>query len=416
MSFQQTNVIHVKYHRGDTTIPVGRLAFLNRKIFFEYTSSFLGLGIEISPFKLPTKPGVLSCEDRVFDGLFGVFNDSLSDGWGRLLLDRKLLKMGINSESLTPLDRLQFVGSHGMGALLYEPEISEGTSHQLLQKDLDGIASECFQMQEHEEDRFVDELLMLNGSSAGARPKILVSLMPNKQEFQIANNSNVSCSNWMIKFRSSLDPKDVGSIEYAYHLMAIDSGLDVPEARLFKSKEHAGYFGVKRFDRQGSAFVHMHTLSGLLHIDHRIPSVDYETLMKATLWLTKDVRECEKQFRNVVFNVLAHNRDDHAKNFSFLMDTNGSWRVSPAYDLVFSSGPAGEHHSTIMGEGKNPTVSHLLKLAAIASLQPQQALNIIDEVKESVSKWSDFAKKAHVGTKSCSHIQKELARVLKYLA
>lgn len=412
MQFQQTNVIHVKYAQGSTVIPVGRIALVNRKIFFEYASSFLGLGLELSPFKLPVKLGVIGCDERMFDGLFGVFNDSLPDGWGRLLLDRKLQKLGLNPNALTPLDRLRYVGSHGMGALMYEPEIDLDGLHQI-HEDLDVIANECFQFQEHEEDQYVDELLVLNGSSGGARPKILVNLIPNETKFQIETDSNLFQNNWIIKFRSSVDPKDVGSIEYAYHLMAIDAGLNVPEARLFKSKQHNGYFGVKRFDRQGSTSVHMHTFSGLLHIDHRIPSVDYEALMKATLWLSKDVRECEKQFRNIVFNVLAHNRDDHAKNFSFLMDQNGGWKISPAYDLIFSSGPAGEHHTTIMGEGKNPKASHLLRLAAIGSLDPGKALEIIDQVKASVAKWRHFAAEAFVSSKSSSHIQTELDRVFK---
>ncbi len=410
MSFQHINVIHVKYCSGHTTIPMGRLALVNRKIFFEYAPSFLGLGIELSPFKLPVKPGVIASEDYIFDGLFGVFNDSLPDGWGRLLLDRKLLNLGMNPDSMTPLDRLRYVGSHGLGALMYEPEIPQ--RHCLWQKDLDIISDECLQFQDQDKDQFVDELLALNGSSAGARPKILVNLTSNKTGLEIESDQSSSNNHWIIKFRSSLDPKDAGPIEYAYHLMAIEAGLDVPEAYLFKSKQEEGYFGVKRFDRQESGFLHMHTFSGLLHIDHRIPSVDYTMLIKATLWLTKDVRECEKQFRNAVFNVLAHNRDDHSKNFSFLMDQNGTWRISPSYDLIFSSGPGGEHHSTIMGEGKNPKISHLLKLAEVASIQPQKALSIIDQVKEAVSKWPHFSKQAFVSTKSSDRIQKELARGL----
>ena len=413
MDFQQTNVIQVKYFHNKTIVSVGRIALLNRKIFFEYAPSFLELGLELSPFKLPAKPGTTVCEDYVFDGLFGLFNDSLPDGWGRLLLDRKLMKMGINPNTLTALDRLRYVGSHGMGALIYEPEIPQEFLSQF-QNDLDIIAQECQQFQVHDDDQFVDELLVLNGSSAGARPKILVNLIPNNDSFKITNN-NTSHNNWIIKFRSSLDAKDIGPIEYAYHLMAVDSGLDVPEARLFKSKKQAGYFGVKRFDRQGANAVHMHTFSGLLHIDHRIPSTDYETLMKVTLWLTKDIRECEKQFRNVVFNVLSHNRDDHAKNFSFLMNQNGTWKVSPSYDLVFSAGPSGEHHCTIMGEGKNPQIAHLLKLAAVASLKPQQALLIIDQIKNSISKWPYFATEASVGATSANLIQKALDHVSKNL-
>jgi len=353
----------VKYCRGNEIIPVGQLVLENRKILFEYYPSFIELGIELSPFKLKLQPGVITCEDPVFEGLFGLFNDSLPDGWGRLLLDRHLIKQGINPGALTPLDRLSYVGANGMGALFYESETAHYEASQI--KDLDVIANECQQIQADGGDEFIDELLALNGSSAGARPKILVDLPDGK---------------WIIKFSSAIDPKDNGAIEYAYHLMAMVAGLDVPEARLFKSK----YFGVMRFDRQKDKYLHMQTISGLLHIDHRIPSLDYQTIIQITALLTKDLRESEKQFRNAVFNVLSHNRDDHAKNFSFLMNENGVWKVSPAYDLVFSSGLGGEHHTTIMGEGKSPSLQHLLQLAEASSIPQQTALEIRAIVKSCV--------------------------------
>jgi len=419
-SIQHFNVIRVHYTRGTKKLFMGRLALQNRKIFFEYDADFLQTGLELSPFKLPLKAGLISNEDHLFDGLFGVFNDSLPDGFGRLLLDRKLSHLGINPKELTTLDRLRYVGTHGMGALSYEPEITTlaPISHH---NSLDDIANECFQFQEHDENEFVDDLLAMNGSSSGARPKILVSLDKgsNKNSFQPTNSVNhaiaSSCNDWIIKFRATADPKDIGAIEYAYHLMAVSAGLEVPEAKLFRSQKCAGYFGSKRFDRIGSQLLHMHTISGLLHADHRIPSLDYETIMKTTLWLTKDIRECIKQFRYAIFNVLTHNRDDHAKNFSYLMNEHGVWRVSPAYDLTFSSGPAGEHCTTIMGEGKYPKLTHFLELAAISSIKKSEALEIIDEIKHVVSKWQDFAKQANVTKQSSSMIQNTLDRILKNL-
>ena len=149
-------------------------------------------------------------------------------------------------------------------------------------------------------------------------------------------------------------------------------------------------------------------MSGLLHIDHRLSSLDYETIIKATASLTKDVRECEKQFRAAVFNVFTHNRDDHAKNFSFLMNEEGIWSVSPSYDLTFSSGPSGEHSTTIMGEGKNPTVTHLLKLAEVGEIKKQKALQIIDEVYAAVSLWRSFAENTGVSKFSARIIEKAL--------
>lgn len=393
MTFQNTSLIHVCFMPRKEKISVGRLALKDRQFFFEYSPDFIKSGLELSPFKLPLKREVISCEDRIFEGLFGIFNDSLPDGWGRLLLDRKLMKLSLNPMDLSPLDRLCYVGHRGMGALVYEPEINlEHQQHE----DLDEIAEEVLRFQESDDDRFVDDLLSMNGSSAGARPKIVVTL--NEED-------------WIIKFRSFLDSKESGPIEYAYHLMAKEALLDVPDAKMFHSKKGAGYFGVKRFDRITGGRVHMHTISGLLHVDHRMPSLDYETIMKATHWLTKDVRQCEKQFRVAVFNVLTHNRDDHAKNFSFLMDEKGQWQASPAYDLTFSSGPSGEHCSMIMGEGKNPTLSHLLQLAKVGGIKSEKALHIIDEIKMAVSKWRRFATEAGVSAASQHMIKNALDHV-----
>lgn len=394
MTFQNVSQVRVYFARGEEKIFMGRIALKGRQIFFEYDPQFIKTGLELSPFKLPLKPGVMTCNDRLFAGLFGVFNDSLPDGWGRLLLDRHLMKHHINPGNLSPLDRLFYVGHSGMGALTYEPEIEN--TKPIPHEDLDKIAKEILLFQENDDDRFIDDLLSLNGSSAGARPKILV--IHDQQD-------------WIIKFCSSSDPKDMGNIEYAYHLMALDAHLDVPTAKLFSSQKSSGYFGVQRFDRADKKRFHMHTLSGLLHVDYRIPSLDYETIIKATLWLTKDARECEKQFRAAVFNILSHNRDDHAKNFSFLMSETGMWKVSPAYDLTFSSGPNGEHASLIMGEGKNPTQSHLLKLAEVGGIKPPKALQIIDEVKAAVTQWQHWATIAGVSKASQKIIQTTLDRV-----
>ncbi len=411
MTFKSIEIVNVKYCRGDDVIKVGRLGISNRKIFFEYDAEFLKTKLELSPFKLPLRSEVIVCEDNVFEGLFGIFNDSLPDGWGKLLLDRKLTKVGINPVTITPLDRLCYTGRNGMGALMYEPEISDSEAHIHL-KDLDVIADECFHFLDTNDDKYIDDLLVMNGSSAGARPKILVSISSDEKLEVTQNDPKTSHDNWIIKFRSSSDPKDIGCIEYAYHLMAKEAGLDVPDAKIFKSKKCDGYFGVKRFDRQKSSFVHMHTIAGLLHADHRIPSLDYEMLLKATRYLTKDISECEKQFRQMVFNVFTHNRDDHSKNFSFLMDKDGKWTVSPAYDLTFSSGPVGQHCTTILGEGKAPSLSHMLKLAEIVSIKPKTALTIIDEVKAAVSKWDKFADKSKVSKASSKNIAATLNQIL----
>lgn len=395
MSISNQNLVYVYYHGITDKMRMGRLLLKNRQIFFEYDAAFIKTGLELSPFKLPLKGGVIASNDRTFEGLFGVFNDSLPDGWGRLLLDRKLMNAGFNPGTLSPLDRLCFVGRSGMGALSYEPENPSAISH--ITNDLDKIDSEI-QATLDEDDAYVDDLLILGGSSAGARPKVLL---------------HIDGEDWLIKFRSHLDPKDIGAIEYAYHLMAIDAGLIVPKAKLFPSRRGLGFFGVKRFDKSGEERMHMHTIAGLLHADHREPSLDYESIMKATLYVTKDIRQCEIQFRNAVFNVLSHNRDDHSKNFSFLMDTQGHWTVSPAYDLTFSSGPSGEHSTMIMGEGKSPTKAHLLRLAAICNIKQDKALEIIHQVLAATDKWDAFAHEVGVSKLQIKNIREALRTVHK---
>ncbi len=393
--------MNVYYMRGSEKCLMGRLAIKDRHVYFEYDADFLKTGLELSPFKLPLKTGVVRCDDHSFDGLFGVFNDSLPDGWGRLLLDRKLITLGIQPGTLSPLDRLSYVGKHGMGALTYEPE--KGEISPVLHDNLDDVAEEAFRFL-NDDDQYVDDLLVMNGSSAGARPKILVSF--DDHSFKASDTNMEPPTNyWLIKFQSSLESKDCGAIEYAYHLMAKSAGLDVPEAKLFPSKQGPGYFGVKRFDRMNGKRIHMQTISGLLHLDHRIPSFDYETLLKVTWKLTKNIQECEKQFQAVVFNVLAHNRDDHVKNFSFIMDTEGIWRTSPAYDITHSSGPFGEHCTTIMGEGKSPQSGHLLALAETVGISKTKALKSINEVKSAILEWKRFADKAGVSKKSISLIE-----------
>ena len=395
MSISNQDLVYVYYLGSTIKQLMGRLLLRNRQIFFEYDAAFIKTGLELSPFKLPLQAGVIESNDRTFDGLFGVFNDSLPDGWGRLLLDRKLMTAGFNPGTLSPLNRLCFVGSNGMGALVFEPE--NPSTALSLSNDLDEIENEI-QATLNENDAYVEDLLVLGGSSAGARPKVLL---------------RIDSEDWLIKFRSSLDPNDISVIEYAYHQMAKEAGLIVSKATLFPSKKGLGFFGVRRFDRNGNERIHMHTIAGLLHADHREPSLDYESIMKVTLYLTKDIRQCEIQFRNAVFNILSHNRDDHSKNFSFLMDAQGNWTVSPAYDLTFSSGPAGEHSTMIMGEGKNPTKEHLLKLASVGNIRQDKALEIIYQVSAATEKWDEFASKTGVSTLQTKNIRESLSTVRK---
>lgn len=403
MKLKPVTVLTVYLNLAAEKHNVGRLAVQNRRIYFEYDAAFRATGLEISPFELPAEPGVIEGDMSLFGGLHGVFNDSLPDGWGRLLIDRQLRGHGIEPGVLTPLDRLAHVGQRGMGALLYEPDHSEHSSDGDL--DLDKLAEESFQVLEGESEDVFEELLTLNGSSSGARPKVMVGVNDDfTSVIHGVDNLKEGYTHWMVKFPSSVDPRDICAIEYAYSLMAKAARIQMMPTRLFPARKGAGYFGVQRFDRDGNKRIHMHTACGLLHADYRVPSLDYKDLLEATKVLTKDQREVEKMYRQAVFNVLAHNRDDHSKNFSFLMDNDGVWRVSPTYDLTFSSGPGGEHSTMVMGEGKAPHAEHLLELAKIVSIRDPQG--IINQVQQAVSDWPKFATQSGVSKASMKRICK----------
>lgn len=398
------------YLEGSTRQKVGRLAAQGRRILFEYDQAFLASGLDISPFKLPAKAGTAAGDPAVFDGLFGVFNDSLPDGWGRLLLDRAVEKLGIARGELTPLDRLAHVGRHGMGALSYEPDKSAADRATTALK-LDALAKDAAVVLAGEEGPVIEKLLKLNGASSGARPKIVAQVSADKK--QIIHGPDAlpkGYSHWLIKFPATVDASDIGAVEYAYSLMARDAGVDMPDTHLFGAKKKR-YFGIKRFDRDGDRRIHMHSLSGLLHADHRVASLDYDAFLKATHVLTKDVSELEKAFRIACFNVLAHNRDDHAKNVSFLMDDAGRWVLAPAYDLTFSFGPGGEQTMTVMGEGKEPGVQQLRALGEKHALR--SAGIIIDQVQSAVSRWQAYADKSGVTAKSTKMIAARIAPPVK---
>ena len=385
---------------------VGRLAMQDRRILFEYDADFLATGLQLSPFELPTRAGVAIANAPMFDGLFGVFNDSLPDGWGRLLLDRAVEKLGVLRGELTPLDRLAYVGRHGMGALSYEPDYSEADPEPFVLK-LEKLAADAARVLAGEQGPVIETLLKLNGGSAGARPKVVAQVSADKKKIIHGPGKLPSgYSHWMIKFPSMLDSNDIGAIEYAYSEMARAARVDIPETHLFGAKKRK-YFGIKRFDRDGDRRIHMHSLSGLLHADHRVPSLDYDGFLKATQVLTKDVTQVEKAFRLACFNVLAHNRDDHPKNFSYLLDdATGQWTLAPAYDLIFSAGPGGEQSMMVMGEGKAPGVEHLRALAKKHGIA--RAEEIIEEVRAAVNRWQSFADAVGVSKKSAKMIGSRL--------
>lgn len=380
---------------------VGTLLRQGRELLFEYDAGFLETGLELSPFKLPLRPGVFRGDPARFEGLMGLFDDSLPDGWGRLLIDRRTQKSGLSGAQLGPLDRLSKVGSRTMGALVYEPEqaleLPTVVKLKALEEEIISVLSDGARAD-------LDRLIALGGSPQGARPKALVQMDGKGVLHAGVSRALPGCSAWLVKFRSLTDDVDSGVLEHAYFLMAKAAGIEVPETRLLGAAP--GYFAIRRFDRDGVRKTHQHTVAGLLEAPHPYSSVTYKDLLLLTRGLVRSEPAVTEMFRRACFNVFARNRDDHSKNFSFVMNERGEWRVSPAYDLNLSSGPGGEHWMTVAGESANPTQEHLLKLASGADLK--RPAPIIDAVRGAVSRFREFAEQAGLRAKTRDRVARLL--------
>ena len=365
---KQGNALQVLY---DGKI-VGTLAMTaNHKAAFQYSEEWLEDGFPISPFSLPLKEQVFVPTKDYFNGLFGVFADSLPDNWGRLLLNRLLRAHKQNPDKLTVLDRLAIVGKSGMGALTYYPE--REINEKYGDVDLDELAEQCQKILNTEYSDKLDELYRLGGTSGGARPKIMTT---------------IDGEEWIIKFPAHVDGKNAGKMEYDYSCCAKECGITMSETRLFTSEKCEGYFGIKRFDRisdkNGQKRIHMLTAAALLELDFEQPSLDYHSLMKLTKILTRDdEKDIEEMFCRMCFNVFAHNRDDHLKNFTYLYDEeNDRWSLSPAYDLTYSNTYYGEHTTTVDGNGRNPGRKELLAVGIAAGMKKEtcvESMNMIEK-------------------------------------
>lgn len=385
-----TQSVDVYLNHYGTRLFCGRIASVQGKILFEYAPSFLKTNIQISPFKVPLQAGQFYDDKRLFDGIMGVFDDSLPDGWGRLLLDREFQKRSpANNRFLRTgaLERLTMVGTHGMGALEYEPSAS----------DTNVTWPEC--QHEHQLDIFADQSLALlqdkdiplsdisllrtlNGSSGGARPKILVQITQNADGAECFSLHHGEP--WLIKFKTHEESKEAGLDEYVYSLLAQKAGIRMPPTRLFNSQNCAGFFGVQRFDRQDDKKIHVHSACGLLHANFRLPSLSYEGLLRLCMVLTRDVQEVEELFRRMVFNVAIQNYDDHTKNFSFSMQKDFSWKLSPAYDITKSTN-CFEHAASVNAKGRDITQGDMLTAANVSGIPEKKAIRIIEEVYDTLS-------------------------------
>lgn len=400
-------------------MPVGILAEDRGRIYFEYAADFLEAGLNLSPFRLPFEPGLFEHRDREFGPLPGLFDDSLPDGWGLLLMDRHFRSLGRNLAEISPLDRLSWLGTRTMGALTYHPPIDrEDTDASVF--DLHDLARQSQAIFEGSAVEVLPALLRAGGSPGGARPKVLVGYNHDTGDVRSGEDDlPEGFEHWIAKFTAKSEEPDAGTIEYAYSLMARDAGINMPPTRLFETSEGDRFFGIKRFDRgstnspeAGNRRYHVHTFGNLIQSNFRIPSADYADLLKVTSLLTRNHQDVLHAFRRMVFNVLTHNRDDHVKNFSYVMDDHsGEWSLSPAYDLLFTPGPGGEHTMTLAGEGQKPGRSHMLRLAERAEVSTREAAAIIEEVRSAVARWPDHASQAGVARAAIDRITKLLPKI-----
>ena len=389
---------------------VGQIAWdsARRSAAVEWDPAFLANPLPISPYHIKTLAGLYRTDNpAAFEGLPGVFGDSLPDGWGRLLIDRELERRGSGRTAITPVDRLAIVGTHGMGAFIYRPEERSVDPNSV---DLEWFADLAISMGEDASVEDLRKARVAAGGSAGARPKIVAlldektgrvrdhRLTPERSERQV-----------LIKHPAITDSPTAIEEEEAYARMARAAGIAMPWTMVLRSKRGDTFLAVERFDRSGAGRVHMHTAAGLLDVDFRQPSIDYENLLKLVRWTTRHIEDQDEMFRRMTFNVFAHNRDDHLKNHAFLMDSRGRWRLSPAYDVSFSDGPGGEHHLAIAGEGRGPGRQHLEVVGRALGMKPAVIASLIDPVRAAIAEWSRYADAAGVPTRRAKQIAEYFA-------
>ncbi len=395
----------------NTIIRVGQLAEDKHRLYFQYDRDVLGKDLWLSPYKLPLRQEIFIHKDLAFGPLFGLFDDSLPDAWGLLLMDRFLRKRGYDTETLSVLDRLAFLGGNTMGALVYKPvlKLKEKDSSPF---DLHALSKQARGILAGKTDEVLPQLINAGGSPGGTRPKVLAGVSDDQM---VSGETDLPepFEHWIVKFAAKNDFPDAGPVEFAYSLMTREAGINMTETRLFSTPEGDRFFGIKRFDRKGNHRFHAHTFGNLIHSNHMIPSQDYDHLFKVILNLTRNHQDLIHGFRQMVFNILANNRDDHVKNFAFIMDRKREWSLSPAYDVTYSSGPGGEHSMTVQGEGKAPAKTDIYRLGEKHGLKRKTIDQLVEEVTDTVSCFQKFADIAGVSKATFNKINTKIKYNLK---
>ena len=377
--------LRVTYRAFGAAVELGTLADDGSDVLFQYAPAAIAQRLELSPIRLPLRPQAYPDEQAQYVNLLrvpGLLHDSLPDGWGFRLMDRRMQARGIDPATASTLDRLAYLGENTMGALTYAPATSDLTGG----KDLGllELAGEVQAVLSDESHEVLAEMARAGGSAGGARPKAVVHFNSVTGRMSTQAGHAEGAEPWLIKFRGSDDAVDSCALEALYAQVAQACGMGMAPTQFFElnARRASGLtaFGTKRFDRLGEQRIHVHSLAGLLHANFQIPSLGYADFFRTTRRLTRDHRELKKAVRRCAFNVLMHNRDDHSKNIAFLLDQENNWRLAPPFDLTYCPGYQGEHFMDVAGEGKMPARSHIVKAAQAAGLDEKDAATIIDEV------------------------------------
>lgn len=399
---------------------------------FQYDPKFISSGIEVSPIRMPLSEeqySFPSMRNEAFKGLPGMLADSLPDKFGNELINIWLAKTGRSIEDFNPVEKLCYEGTRGMGALEYEPSNhpSERTLKRIsinkLSELADAIVAERISFRTSinklKDNKALNDIIKIGTSAGGRRAKAIIALNSETGEIRSGQITvGEGYSYWILKFDGVSDynepariPQGYGLIEYAYHKMAIEAGIQMTECRLL-SKNGRNHFMTKRFDRTDAGEkIHMQTLAGMAHYDfHESGAYSYEQAIDIMRRAGLPMSDIEEQFRRTVFNILARNQDDHVKNISFLMDKSGKWSLSPAYDVMYSYNPEGEfakyHQMSVNGKRDGFTKEDFIKFAETISLNKRKANEIIEQVSVAVEQWPSIANNLAIPKKTIEKIRK----------
>jgi len=411
-----------KIKMWDTTIGVSSLDE-SGVCAFEYVPSFQNSGIEVAPIMMPLSSEVYQFSNlsrETFHGLPGLLADALPDKFGNALIDAWLATQGRTADSFNAIERLCYTANRGMGALEFEPatnpalkQASERLEVSRLVKLASDVLSNRGQLHTHfgvDDALALSDILRVGTSAGGARAKAVIAWNPETLEVRSGQvDAEKGFEHWLLKFdgvesnkdKELEDPKGFSALEYAYHLMALDAGIEMMPCRLLEENSRR-HFLTKRFDRSDSGQkIHMQSLCAIAHYDFNLAAAhSYEQCFLVMRQLGLSMGELEQQFRRMVFNVIARNQDDHVKNIAFLMDKRGNWKLSPAYDVTFSYNPTGRwtssHQMSMNGKVDDFTMADFEKCGSAAFLKQGRAKKIVSEVSDIVSQWMKYAKEADI--------------------